>query len=249
MPSLPTFPTDRLHIRPWIDPVIDRLGHDPRSAYVETYWLGILGPSACWLLRRLADGMDAGPDGFDLDLPDTAAAIGLRLNGGRHAPFLRTLGRICQFRMARLSGSTTLEVRRNLPPLTLAQADHLPAALRDRHQQEQAAGRVHREADQARGHATWHSPSSNSERTRTPPNDSCGSGGSVPRSAPRWPAGPGTPVRRSQPPPARRPANRRTPTQSSTAPPEPAGSSPVRSPLPPNGRAGTTRPPFLQGHA
>ena len=151
MPSLPTFPTDRLHIRPWIDPVIDRLGHDPRSAYVETYWLGILGPSACWLLRRLADGMDAGPDGFDLDLPDTAAAIGLRLNGGRHAPFLRTLGRICQFRMARLSGSTTLEVRRNLPPLTLAQADHLPAALRDRHQQEQAAGRVHREADQTRG--------------------------------------------------------------------------------------------------
>ena len=151
MPSLPTFPTDRLHIRPWTDPVIDRLGHDPRSAYVETYWPGILGPSACWLLRRLADGMDAGPDGFDLDLPDTAAAIGLRLNGGRHAPFLRTLGRICQFRMARLSGTTTLEVRRNLPPLILAQADRLPAALRDRHQQEQATGRVHREADQARG--------------------------------------------------------------------------------------------------
>ena len=74
MPSLPTFPTDRLHIRPWTDPVIDRLGHDPRSAYVETYWPGILGPSACWLLRRLADGMDAGPDGFDLDLPDTADA-------------------------------------------------------------------------------------------------------------------------------------------------------------------------------
>ena len=47
VPSLPTFPTDRLHIRPWTDPVIDRLGHAPRSAYVETYWLGILGPSAC----------------------------------------------------------------------------------------------------------------------------------------------------------------------------------------------------------
>ena len=40
MPSLPTFPTDRLHIRPWIDPVIDRLGHVARSSYVETYLAG-----------------------------------------------------------------------------------------------------------------------------------------------------------------------------------------------------------------
>lgn len=33
-----------LTIRPWPDDVIDSLGHDPRSHYVETYWLGILGP-------------------------------------------------------------------------------------------------------------------------------------------------------------------------------------------------------------
>jgi len=30
----------------WPDPVIDRLGYDPRSLYVETFWLGILGPSS-----------------------------------------------------------------------------------------------------------------------------------------------------------------------------------------------------------
>jgi hypothetical protein len=29
----------------WPDPVIDRLGYDPRSLYVETFWLGILGPT------------------------------------------------------------------------------------------------------------------------------------------------------------------------------------------------------------
>jgi hypothetical protein len=33
-----------LRIEPWADPVIDHLGHDPRSAYVEHFWLPILGP-------------------------------------------------------------------------------------------------------------------------------------------------------------------------------------------------------------
>lgn len=33
-----------LAIRPWPDPVIDTLGHDPRSLYVERFWLPTLGP-------------------------------------------------------------------------------------------------------------------------------------------------------------------------------------------------------------
>ncbi|MBT3746049.1 MAG: hypothetical protein HOG28_03270, partial [Actinobacteria bacterium] len=101
MTQSPVLPTDRLYFEVWEDPLIDRLGYDPRSAYAETYWLGILGPSASWLLRHLAAGFDHHPGGFDLELPDTAMSIGLRLNGGRHAPFMRTLGRLCQFRMAR----------------------------------------------------------------------------------------------------------------------------------------------------
>ncbi len=44
MTVLPATALDSLTIRPWPDDVIDALGHDPRSAYVETYWLGILGP-------------------------------------------------------------------------------------------------------------------------------------------------------------------------------------------------------------
>jgi hypothetical protein len=150
VPSQPTFPTNHLRIETWIDPVIDSLGHDPRSTYVETYWLGILGPSACWLLRRLADGLDREPGGYNLDMVDAAASIGLRLNGGRHAPFMRTLGRICQFRMARLVDTSTLEVRRNLPPLTLAQADRLPAQLRDAHRDEADTTRADHRADQSR---------------------------------------------------------------------------------------------------
>jgi hypothetical protein len=37
---------DTLRIVAWPDPVIDTLGHDPRSWYVEHFWLGILGPKS-----------------------------------------------------------------------------------------------------------------------------------------------------------------------------------------------------------
>ena len=43
--TVPSTPTEHLTIRPWPDVLIDAHGHDPRSEYVETYWLGILGPS------------------------------------------------------------------------------------------------------------------------------------------------------------------------------------------------------------
>jgi hypothetical protein len=39
--------TERLWLRiePWLDPVIDEVGYDPRSEYVETFWLPVLGPT------------------------------------------------------------------------------------------------------------------------------------------------------------------------------------------------------------
>ena len=40
----PTTSRPCLGREPWLDPVIDELGHDPRSAYVETFWLPVLGP-------------------------------------------------------------------------------------------------------------------------------------------------------------------------------------------------------------
>ena len=35
-----------LRVTPWPDPVLDVLGHDPRSWYAETFWLPTLGPTA-----------------------------------------------------------------------------------------------------------------------------------------------------------------------------------------------------------
>ena len=84
----------------WPDPVIDRLGHDPRSAYVERFWLAILGPSTTWLLRRLAAGLDASPDGFDLNLAVTARSLGLGGKVSRHGPFQKSIGRLVIFELA-----------------------------------------------------------------------------------------------------------------------------------------------------
>jgi len=122
-----------LRVEPWPDPVIDQVGHDPRSAYVERFWLGILGPSTVWLLRRLAAGLEANPEGFDLDVGLTAQALGVGSRGGRSSPFMRSIDRSCRFGAARLHGVDTLSVRRKLPPLTRGQLQRLPEPLQAEH--------------------------------------------------------------------------------------------------------------------
>ena len=57
-----------VRVLPWDDPVVDRRGHDPRSVYVEQFWLSVLGPTATWLLRRLVAGFDNRPDGEHADV-------------------------------------------------------------------------------------------------------------------------------------------------------------------------------------
>jgi hypothetical protein len=127
------FPIPSLTVLPWPDVVIDTVGHDPRSSYVERFWLGVLGPSATWFVRRLADGLEAAPEGYELDLATTALELGLGARGGRHAPFMRTIERCCRFGATELRDST-LRVRRKLPPLTRSQLDRLPERLRVDHQ-------------------------------------------------------------------------------------------------------------------
>lgn len=141
MCALPIAPpsTDSLVIRPWPDAVIDTLGHDPRSAYVETYWLGILGPSTTWLLRSLVAGLERSASGFELPLADTARSLGLGDGSSRHSPFVRALARLVQFDIAQPQGDTVLAVRRKVPPLTRRQVLRLPPSLQARHQALQEA--------------------------------------------------------------------------------------------------------------
>lgn len=128
-----TLDSETLSIRPWSDGTIDEIGFDPRSAYVERFWLSLIGPSCTWLMRRMAAGFDASPDGFEMVVGETARAIGLGDRGGRNSPFLRTLNRLVQFDLARVSGPSELIVLRLLPPLTTRQVARLSPVLQEAH--------------------------------------------------------------------------------------------------------------------
>jgi hypothetical protein len=122
-----------IRVTPWPDPVLDVIGHDPRSWYAETFWLPTLGPTALLLLRHLADRFELDPAGVDLPVADTAAALGLGPRDGQHSPLVRSLGRLQQFELACANSETTVAVRRTLPPVHRRHVRRLPVALQARH--------------------------------------------------------------------------------------------------------------------
>ena len=124
---------DTLTIRPWPDPLIDTLGHDPRSRYVETFWLPTLGPTALLLLRHLADRFDHSPDGVELSVADTSQALGVGQRNGSSSPIVRTLARLGQFELACDDGRGTVAVRRNIPPVNRRHLRRLPDDLQSAH--------------------------------------------------------------------------------------------------------------------
>lgn len=119
-------------ITPWLDDVVDRRGHDPRSAYVERYWLAVIGPTATWIMRRFADEFDRSPDGFSIDLDHTACTMGLSFNRGGHSPFGKALHRCVMFGVA-LPTPDGYAVRRRLPTVARRHLARLPVDVRDEH--------------------------------------------------------------------------------------------------------------------
>ena len=125
-----------LTIVPWPEPIIDTLGHDPRSLYVETFWLPILGPTAVLLLRHLATRFDETPAGVELRVAETSQALGVGNREGSSSPILRTLARLEQFEVACADPrSPTIAVRRNLPPVRRRQLGRLPMPIQRQHAQ------------------------------------------------------------------------------------------------------------------
>ena len=124
---------DELYIIPWETDSDAKTGHDPRSAYVEHFWLGTLGPTTTWFLRYCASELD-GADGAAVELNEVAARLGIGHRGGANSPMNRAVVRACRFRAARPAGPGTLEVRRRLPTLNHRQLQRLPAEAQRRHE-------------------------------------------------------------------------------------------------------------------
>lgn len=123
-----------VQVVPWHDPVVDRRGHDPRSAYVEQFWLGVLGPTATWLLRRLVAGFDARPDGYELDVAGTARSLGLSLARGVQSPFNKAVTRCTMFGLVQRRSGTWL-VRRRVPQVSQRHLGRLPVDIQRQHAQ------------------------------------------------------------------------------------------------------------------
>lgn len=119
-------------IRPWPDPVIDTLGHDPRSLYVETFWLPTLGPTTLLLLRHLASRFDQQPEGLVLDVAPTSRALGLGERDGASSPLVRSLQRLVQFDLSCEDADGFL-VRRTVPPVNRRHVRRLPSELQHAH--------------------------------------------------------------------------------------------------------------------
>ena len=122
---------ERIAVLPWHEATDVLDAHDPRSTYAERFWVGIIGPTAMWLLRRFADGFDTWPDGFEIPVRDLAGSLGIG-GAGKHSPLARTIARCSQFGLLRIEGEC-LYARRNLPPLSDRQVARLPLDLRTAH--------------------------------------------------------------------------------------------------------------------
>lgn len=124
--------TSTVRIVPWTDPLIDTTGHDPRGRYAEKFWLSVIGPTASWIMRRMADLLDAEPDGAEVDLVHTASTMGLAYDGSSSSPFGRALNRCVMFGLAHQL-SDGFAVRRWLPDVAARHLARLPEDVQAAH--------------------------------------------------------------------------------------------------------------------
>lgn len=125
------FTNSEIFVTEWADPVVNASGFDACGDYVETYWLGIIGPSATWVLRHLARELEVFPNGYCIDLNDSAMALGLGFRNGSGS-IERAIQRCATFGlMAQVPQS--LAVRKRVPAITKRQLMRLPIALQQSH--------------------------------------------------------------------------------------------------------------------
>lgn len=125
-----------IHIVPWRDSLVEQDGYAIDDPYIEMFWLPVLGPTATWLIRRLAGGLQHQPEGYTVDIADLARGIGVNYTPGRHNPFARALSRCTMFGAAQqiaVQPHRTIAVRSVLPQLPVRHLSRLPHPLRVAH--------------------------------------------------------------------------------------------------------------------
>ena len=124
---------DTIRITSWVDPMLDNIGYDPRSSYVEHFWLPILGPSSIWLLRRARSLLEMNPTGITLSCAELGGSLGLGDTKGRSSLLTKTVQRCVDFEVAKMTHEGSIAFRRRLAPLSVRQLQRLPKSIAELH--------------------------------------------------------------------------------------------------------------------
>jgi hypothetical protein len=134
----PRRPLHIVHVVAWNSPEEVPGGLDPRSTYVERFWLPLLGAQATWLVRHLADQLDRQPGGFELDVDEAVRSLGLWGPGGTRSSFRRAVLRAVRHGFVRHHRPGTLAARRRAPTVPARDLARLPSSLQLDHRRWEA---------------------------------------------------------------------------------------------------------------
>jgi len=125
---------------------VRRHGHRVDSRYVEVFWLPVLGPSATWLIRRIAlEAKLAGRQILELSHQAMSESIGLQGRPDQASrSWFRTLNRLQRFGVIGELDAGIIRFPTHLPDLSGPQLQRLPADLQRRHRIELGGREVQR---------------------------------------------------------------------------------------------------------
>ncbi len=117
-----------LAFQPWTDPHFDRWGSEPRSSYVERFWLPVLGPSSIVLARNIATAFDSNNGSYRINSAVQAASVGLAPGQLR-----RVIERLIGFGLAKYCDPNTVALRTAWPLIGSSAIRQLPKPLYQLH--------------------------------------------------------------------------------------------------------------------
>lgn len=96
---------ETLLVSKWPDAVVEDHGFPVMSsAYVETFWLPVLGPSSLWLLRRLVSTIELADGNALFDTELLSQMLGLGHGIGKHSILGRSVHRLVKFGAGQMNG-------------------------------------------------------------------------------------------------------------------------------------------------
>jgi hypothetical protein len=117
-----------LCLEPWAQPHFDRWGSEPRSTYVERFWLPVIGPSSLVLARSITTGFESNNGSYRVDASHQATAIGVSPSQLR-----RVLDRLVVFGVAKTLGPDMFCIRTMWPVIGSGAIRQLTASLHQQH--------------------------------------------------------------------------------------------------------------------